>query len=318
MAVAEWVLTGGLLAGIGYVFLRSVVSGSRRGRLRLLALRRAPRARRAAEQAALDDPAFAPERIEAAVAGMLPDVLGRHADLAGRPRVDILSVVNREREAEDRVIVRVRARLTTGPMDERWTLVHRGARWRLAADSGDPLAPALLQAPLIASPQDDSARLREQSLQELSGAGAPRPGELVDTDAPPLQQLRDLAVADERFDPMLIEAALEHVVQAWEQSSDASDAPLLAVASGAGAHALQFPDSGQGRRRVRDGRLQHWEVTRVDAAATPAQVQVRVRVRAALRDERHPRPLNLVWTLALQETTRAHPRWRLIRSADVT
>lgn len=40
MAIAEWVLTGGLLAGIGYMCVRSLVSGGRRGRPQLLALRR--------------------------------------------------------------------------------------------------------------------------------------------------------------------------------------------------------------------------------------------------------------------------------------
>jgi hypothetical protein len=319
VAVAEWVLTGGLLAGIGYVFLRSVVSGGRRGRLRLLALRRAPRARRTAEQAALDDPVFAPERIEATVVDMVPDVLGRDAHLTGRVRVDILGLINRAGDSEDRVVVRVRARSRRGgAIDERWTLVRDGDAWRLGAVAGDPLARSLLQASLIASPKDDTKRLREQSLQELSDAGAPSPGELVDSDAPALQQLRDLAVADERFDPLLIEAALEHIVQAWEQSSDGSDAPLLAVATGAGAHGLQFPAPGNGRRRIRDGRLQQREIVRVNAAATPPQVDVRVRVRAAVSDEPHPRRLTLAWTLALDETTHGQPRWRLTDSADAT
>jgi hypothetical protein len=57
VAIAEWVLTGGLLAGIGYMCVRSLVSGGRRGRLRLVAPRRAPRARRAAAEAALDEAA---------------------------------------------------------------------------------------------------------------------------------------------------------------------------------------------------------------------------------------------------------------------
>jgi hypothetical protein len=233
--------------------------------------------------------------------------------------VDILGVVNRERESEDRVVVRVRARLERGAIDERWTLLHRGARWRRVAEAGDPLAEPLLKSPLITGPENDDQRLNEASLQELSAE--PRtdatPGELVDTTAPPPQQLRDLAVADERFDPMLIEAAVEHIVQAWEQSSDGSDTPLLAVATGAGAHALMFP-AGRGRRGVRDARLQRWEITRVKAAETPPCVEVRLRVRATLSPERRPRRLDLVWTLALDEAARGQPRWRLAHSADAT
>ena len=63
---------GGVLAGVGHTCVRSLAAGGRRGRLRAIALRRAPRARRAAAEAALDDPAFAPERIEAAVEAILP------------------------------------------------------------------------------------------------------------------------------------------------------------------------------------------------------------------------------------------------------
>ena len=223
MAIAEWVLTGGLLAGIGYTCVRSLASSGRRGRLHVMALRRAPRARRAATEAALDDPVFAPQRIEAAVTSILeltevlwhhperaphrrPDerviraraqnsaaVLGGEARLTGRPRVDILNVVNRERETEDRVVVRVRTHVDRGPhlpvasrhvpLDAHWALMHRGDAWYMAAAAGDPLARSLLRSALIASPRDDAERLREQSLEELSGhheAAAPGPGELID------------------------------------------------------------------------------------------------------------------------------------------
>ncbi len=289
-AIAEWVFAIGLLVTIGIVWARSVVSTGRRGRLRLIARRRAPRGRRAATEAALDDPAFAPERIEAAVAATLPQVLGDEGHVAGRPRVDILSVVNREGDIEDRVVVRVRARFLRGPtappamrsglLDQRWTLVHHRQEWRLATDTGDPLDPTLLSAPLIASPAEDTARLAEASLQELTERrrpGEPPPSELTDTAAPPLRQLRDLSVADERFAPMLIEAAVAHIVEAWEQSSVGSDAPLLAVATGAGAHALTFPEAGTGRRHIRDARVERWDVTRLDVAAAPPMVEVRIR-----------------------------------------
>lgn len=241
--IGEWVLSGGLLVGIGYTCVRSLASEGRRGRPRLLALRRAP--------------------------------------------------------------------------------------WYLAADAGDPLAESLLSAPLIASPGDDDARLREASLAELTerrGQAGPGPAELTDTDAPVMEQLRDLSIADDRFDPLLIETAVRHVVEAWERSSDGGDAPLLAVASGAGVHALNFPSAGAGRRRVRDARLERWEVSRLDTLATPPTVTVEVRVRAATwsdthfhaDDDRRPRGLDLIWTLALDETPHAHPRWRLIDSTAVS
>ncbi|MGZ4167897.1 MAG: hypothetical protein ACXVR1_07000 [Solirubrobacteraceae bacterium] len=82
---------------------------------------------------------------------------------------------------------------------------------------------------------------------------------------------------------MLIEAAVRHIVEAWEESADGSD-----------------------------------------ASATPPSVEVRVRVRAAAwtdglvraSDDRAARRLELAWTLALDEATHGHPRWRLTHSAD--
>jgi hypothetical protein len=338
--IAEWVFAVALLVAIGLVWVRSVISSGDRGRLRLIAWRRAPRVRRAAVEAALDDDAFAPERIEAAVDEILPHALGDAGHLVGRPHVDILGVVNRAGEAEDHVVVRVRARVARNQLvgglpqdfhiDERWTLVHHGMRWRLAADTGDPLAGSLLSSPLVASPQDDTARLREASLEELTEPrppGTARPGGLIDLAAPPPQRLRDLAVADGRFDPLLIEAAITHIVEAWEESSDGRDAPLLAVATGTGAHALNFPAAGTGRRRVRDAAMKQWEVTRLDADAAPPQVDVRVRVKAAVwrdagfiaaGDAPPARRLELLWTLELDEATHGHPRWRLTNSSDAS
>lgn len=107
----------------------------------------------------------------------------------------------------------------------------------------------------------------------------PSPAELTDPDARPLRGVQDLSIADDRFEPLLIEAAVRHIGEAREQSSDGSDAPLLAVASGAGAHALSFPSTGAGR---------------------------------------HARRLELVWTLELDEATHRHPRWRLTHSRDTS
>ncbi len=294
---------------VGYTGLRSLVSGGQRGRLRLVALRRAPRARRAAQEAALDDPAFAPEHIEAAVSKMLPRVLRNFGELAGRPHVDILGVGNRAGAGEDRVVVRVRARVKRNRpelapiqvvhIDERWTLVHEGMQWRLTADMGDPLAASLLSSSLVATPGDDAARLHEASLEELTEShprGAVSPGELADPAAPSPQRLRDLAVADDRFDPLLV-------------------------------HALDFPEAGAGRRRVRDAHRRKWEVTRLDADATPPQVDVRVRVKATASSDATiiatgqappTQRLDLVWTLELDEVARQHPRWRMIDSVDAS
>ena len=118
--------------------------------------------------------------------------------------------------------------------------MRHGEQWYLAADAGDPVGEQLLSSPLITSPDQDTARLHEASLEEVTDApppGSPAPVELTDPDAPAMAQLRDLSVADDRFEPTLVQTALEHIVEAWERSADGSDAPLLAVATGAGASA---------------------------------------------------------------------------------
>jgi len=126
-------------------------------------------------------------------------------------RVDILDVINRQGENEDRVITRVRLRVRRGRVaaplepkvigvDERWTLARRGESWVLVSVDGDPIADAVLSAPLIASPSADTVRLHEASLLALSDPdpSGVRPGELVHADAPPEAGLRDLALADDR------------------------------------------------------------------------------------------------------------------------
>jgi hypothetical protein len=256
--------------------------------------------------------------------------------VAGEPKVDILRVVDRHGETEDRVVARIRFRVDRGPsvplparrmhLDERWTLSRRGEEWFLSSVAGDPLSKSVLSAPLISSPSDDTERLREASLKELTGHNRqtdPHPGELVDSDAPPQLQLSDLAVADDRFSPLLIAAALTHAVEAWEEACDGSDAPLLAIATKAAVRSLLYPPDGGGRRYIRDAILRRWQALRVDASADPPSILLSVSLKAAIYtdhgsyvsgDDRQLRDLKLAWTLELDETADHKPLWRLSNS----
>jgi hypothetical protein len=69
--VAEWVVSGGLLVGIGATAVRAAVSTERRAQLRVLTRVRARRAERAAAAASIDDPVFSPENIRASVTALL-------------------------------------------------------------------------------------------------------------------------------------------------------------------------------------------------------------------------------------------------------
>lgn len=143
--VGEWALSIGLLAGIGVTAVQAVVDEERRAKLRVLTRLRARRAERAAVAASIDDPLFAPETIRASVQEMLAtaesiwrgangsegkrrrnDLIAAWAEdrhrrigaglrLLGKPQIDVLRVVNRESESEDRAIVRVRLRIHRDP-----------------------------------------------------------------------------------------------------------------------------------------------------------------------------------------------------------
>jgi hypothetical protein len=368
--IGEWVLSGAVLAGIGWTAVRAVLDQERRAKLLLRARFRAPRAERAAVEASLDASAFAPEVIRASVGEILGLAasswqgsgskrlqeradrgvisawarsrarrLGSGLSVVGTPRVEILGVLNREKEGEDRVIARVHIRVrravrptpidpTVIALDERWTLARNGDGWVLASVEGDPVAGAVVSAPLISSPSQDSERLREASLRELSAEGFPaeRPGELVDGELSPEAELADLAVADDRFSPLLINATIIHLVEAWESASDGQRGALLAVATHAAVHELlQGPESGT-RRFVKDASLKRSRVVGLDAASDPPRVEVRVRVDAAVYtvhgkyvagSDRHRGAVELIWTLELTQDRDGQPQWRLCASENL-
>ena len=372
--IAEWVVSGGVLVAVTVTFARSAFNAERRAALRLGARRRDRRAERTAVEASLDDPAFSPDSIRAAVKtiatlgvavsdGDEPPALRGRRDIAlirawGRgvraeagaflrvdadPTVHVLRVVNREDEAEDRVVARVCMNIARDPrrshnlpgdqtllaarhvrLEQRWTLGRHGDDWFLLSMSGDPLSSAVMSAPLIASPVDDEDRLREAGLQELGAAGAVAgvsAGELVDSDSTPSQQLIDLALVDDRFDPTLLEATIKHILEAWEAVSDGSAHPLSEVATKKGIRSLEYPGGPGGRRYVRDATLSHWNVSEI----TSGGVRVAVQLKAAVyRSDGHSvtgsdsrrRKLSLVWTLKLGRDADEAARWRLDDSAD--
>jgi hypothetical protein len=371
VGVLEWGLTGGVLVGVASAWVIAGIDEERRARLRLLARRRARRARGAALEAALHDPAFAPENVRrsigtilelAGVAWRSPDGaalddrrdgplirawaqsreawLGTGLRVIGVPAIDLLRVVNREDEVEDRIVARVRFRVhrdhPAAPepplsphrlhLDERWTLCRDGERWLLVSVAGDPLAGPVLSAPLIPSPAYDTQRLEEASLSELAGeppVGIANPGELYDHDAPAPLALLDLSLSDGRFSPLLIAAGLSRIVEAWETASDGSEEPLTRVASKAAIRALLNDSDGDDRRFIRDATLEHWQVVAVDAARQPPAVTVSVVIKAASWTENHPflgsdrqrRELAHAWALELHETRQHAWYWRLATSS---
>lgn len=147
--------------------------------------------------------------------------------------------------------------------------------------------------------------------------------DLVDIGAPPEQQLRELSVIDDRLSPLLLAATLTHIVDAWEEAGDGSEAPLREVATKQAARSLFYPGGPRGRRFIRDAKLEHWKAVRVDLNKTRPSVSVAVNLKAACfrsdgrhvsGDDRKLRDLDLVWTLELADGHEHEPRWRLASS----
>ena len=253
------------------------------------------------------------------------------------PRIDLLSVVRRQDDDEDRVVARVRFRITSrlpargvrrGRVDERWTFGWNEGQLELLAVGGDPLAGPILSAPLVPNPAADTERLHAESLAELAfDQQIPDDVELSDlvrSDDPPAFALPDLSVVDSRFQPALIAASIAHIIESWEVASTGSEAPLAAVADAGARDALLRPGP-HARLLVRDAVLVSWEPIRLRLVDHPPSVDIALDVRAVrfVVDDQgsrvagnagEPHDMALNWVLELTDLP-AIP-WRLTRSSS--
>jgi hypothetical protein len=369
-------LSAVVVGGISASWMAVVVGRARHERAVLRAQARASRARGAALEAAEEDPLFSPEEVKRSVAEVVVfgQALWRTAEVSGleerldahlirawarsreswlggalrvvgQPSVDLLQVVNRGGETEDRVIVRVRLKVRWrnptrwtedivgnlaarhhAHLDERWTLGRRENRWMLLSVDGDPLAGPVLSAPLVPTRSHDVKRLQEESLAELASsekvAKDVNLSDLVAADEPPALALLDLSTVDGRFLPALIAAELAHLIEVWEEATTGSEAPLGNLASHEATAALLHP-AGDKRLIMRDAELKSWEPTRLDLSRRPAAVEVALTVDAiryvvtvdrdyVVGNADQPHHMALTWLLELTDSAQAP--WRLARS----
>lgn len=369
LVIEEGAVAAVVVGGVAWAWLSAIGKEARHERSVLKERVRARRARYAAIEAAEDDPSFSPEMIERSVTEVvaLADALWRHRganmigsrpDSAlirawarsrqswlggglttrGKPAIDLLRVVNRDNEEEDRVTIRLRLRVHCRHpslgliatryvrLDERWTLGRSGGRWVVLAMGGDPLGGPVLTAPLVPNPSFDTDRLREESLAELAksekvGADVDL-GQLVDADEPPALALLDLSVVDGRFAPALVAATLARVLEAWEEAVTGSERPLEQLAGPKARAALLR--AGPGRRLVmRDAVLKSWEPTGLHLSERPPSIEVAVEVEAVryvvtdagsyrAGNDTDAHRMALSWILELTDSDKAP--WRLATS----
>jgi hypothetical protein len=258
--------------------------------------------------------------------------------------VEYVGLVNREADADDRVVVRLRATLRdvvidaggdvirssdsdseTTTLAEYWTLGKRDGRWILLSIEQDAEGRHHLDAPIVASPWGDDARLRDASLTELATADAVSAAALaeitpLDMDGDARVAALDLSLVDGRYAPDVLEAAARRAVAAWSEAVDGDDAELEAIADPAVIDTLLYPGdpTQQTRLVVRGPRLERLRITGLEGRAMAVEADVAGR---RYREDRDTLALvegsrdreatfTVRWTLGL--TDDAVTPWRIV------
>jgi predicted lipid-binding transport protein (Tim44 family) len=277
------------------------------------------------------------------------DAKGWHSrvQLVTDPMVEYVGLVNREADEEDRVVVRLTTPLDvwvetgagakmyktgkSGPrvvFAEYWTLAKHDGRWMLVSIEQDAEGAHHLTDEIVASPWADS-RLHDDALVEQAVADAvpdgfaPADAATVDFAGTAREEALDLSLADARFGPDVLEAAVRRATAAWAEAVDGEDASLERVASTAAIDGLLYAgDAARATRLVvRGPRVEAVTIERVDATAQPPRMEITVRVRGRrYREDRataaivegsrdHERSFAERWIFALDGTNDAP--WRL-------
>jgi predicted lipid-binding transport protein (Tim44 family) len=276
------------------------------------------RVRSAAEQLFRDVQAAWDERDETRLATLVgPELLvewKRHlADLArkgwhnrvqvlGAVRVDYVGLTNREGASDDRVVVLVEGTLRdyvqnrrgqkilrkgatddTTWLSQYWTLGTSDGRWILLSIERGAEGDHNLSDPIVATPWEDTARLRDEATIETAATKLPagfKTADLADLDfdGDARAAALDLSLADPRFTPDVLEAEARRIVEAWAEAVDGEDTALARLASKPALHQLLYQGDERERTRVvvRGPRVKRIAIVALDAKADPATMTVDV------------------------------------------
>jgi predicted lipid-binding transport protein (Tim44 family) len=142
---------------------------------------------------------------------------------------------------------------TTGEtsLREYWTLGKRDGRWTLLSIEQDEEGEHQLGSVLEADPLEDTRLTDQARVQAAVEDALPegvRASEVDDDDArDATARARDLAVADARFDPDIIESTVRRGVAAWAQAVDGDDAAFAHLAQPRLLQELLYPPGDGGR-----------------------------------------------------------------------
>jgi predicted lipid-binding transport protein (Tim44 family) len=224
-----------------------------------------------------------------------------HVQVVGEPKVEYVGLSRRGREVEDRVVVRIEAKLRdyvedrygrrvkrAGHMSETvrvrefWTLGKRAGHWILISIEQGSEGEHALKDTVAPTPWSDESALRDEAMVEGAVADAVPAGtsvaEVADLDyrGDARAAALDLSLADGRFAPDLLEIAARRAVAAWADAVDGNDRPLLAIARTDAAYALLHPEGNRTRLVVRGPEVRHIRIVALDAAAKPPTMTIDV------------------------------------------
>jgi predicted lipid-binding transport protein (Tim44 family) len=260
-----------------------------------------------------------------------------------RVKIDYVGLINQTGEREDRVVVHVQAAISdyvetdtgrvipyagstvllTRTLSEFWTLGKRDGHWIVISIEGAREGEYHLTEPLVPLPSDDTQLLHDEAVAEQAANQTPTfaPAEIADLDFAGSARAAalDLALADERFDPDLIEASVRRILAAWASAIDGDDSPLQALARPEAVSTLLYAGDAERRTRlvVRNPCIRTVRITAIDPAAQPPNLSIVIegsavryiedRATAAVLfgDPDTERHVRLTWILALE----APPPW---------
>ncbi|HEX8742709.1 MAG TPA: TIM44-like domain-containing protein [Thermoleophilaceae bacterium] len=221
------------------------------------------------------------------------------------PDVKYVGLDNREDDSDDRVVVRIEASLedyvqmqgggrmnangesdSTKTLEEWWTLGRTQNGWMLLSIEGEDEGKHHLRSDIVATPWADTQRLRDEALVEGAVADKVAEGFTVadvadlDFDGDARFAALDLALADARFGPDILETSARRAVAAWAEAVDGEDRELEAIAEPTAVQELLYPGDTTRRTRlvVRGPKIRALRIVALDAAAQPPTMTVEVDV----------------------------------------
>lgn len=226
-----------------------------------------------------------------------------HVEVLGEPEIQYVGLVNRGGTSEDRVTVKIDAKVKDYVVDrsgrhlkrtgvfsetvtlrEFWTLRKRDHRWILMSIEQGSEGAHALKDQIVANAWSDDQGLQDTSLTELANEQKlpdnVKPAEVADLDfeGDARAAALDLSLQDARFGPDILEIAARRATQAWADAIDGDDKQLSKLATASVIGDLLHPGDPSARTRVvvRGLSIKNIRIANLDAAAEPATMAIEV------------------------------------------